>query len=668
MPHEFELLGDLLKLLLASVPIVFLFNRLRLPVIIGFIATGVIIGPYGFGLIHETEAIEALAEIGVVLLLFTIGLEFSLRNILQMKQLVFGGGGLQVTITTFLVTGILYLIGWSLNQAVFFGFLLALSSTAIVLKTYIDRAEVDTPHGRAGIGILLFQDLCIVPMMLLVPILSGKEGSSPLNVLITLGTAVLAIAVIIFAARILVPRALHHIVQLRSPEMFIIFIVLVSLGTAWVTSQFGLSLALGAFIAGLVLSESEYSHQIVADILPFRDVFNSLFFVSIGMLLSMSFLAANALTVLIWVVSLIVGKAIIAIFALRVMGNSLRVATIAGLGIAQIGEFSFIVAKLGLNQELIGQSDYQIFLSASVLSMIATPFLIKAAPRIGYAIQSRLSTHSLLEKSMIDNVPTDGLKGHVVIVGYGLNGRNVSKVLRKVGIPYTILDLNAGVVRWAAAEGEPIHYGDSTRGEVLHHVHLEQARILVIAISDPIATRRTVALVRKLNPDIHIIVRTRYMAELTDLYKLGANQVIPEEFETSIEIFSRVLREYGIARNVIQREVDDIRHEGYEILRLPAQPHIEVSEIAEALGTASTETLFIEHGWPVVGHTLGEIDLRKRTRVTVIAAIRDGHSEINPGPDYRFEAEDIIVLMGSPQDIETAIELISAQSVSSASQ
>jgi CPA2 family monovalent cation:H+ antiporter-2 len=505
-------------------------------------------------------------------------------------------------------------------------------------------------------------------MMLIVPILSGKEGSSPLNIIFTLGTAVLAIAAIIFTARILVPRALDQIVQLRSPEVFIIFIVLVSLGTAWITSQFGLSLALGAFIAGLVLSESEYSHQIVADILPFRDVFNSLFFVSIGMLLSVSFLMSHVITVLIWVVALIIGKAIVAIIAVRVMGNSLRVAIIAGLGIAQIGEFSFILAKMGLDQQLIVQDDYQTFLSASVLSMIATPFLIKAAPRIGYAIQSRFSPHSMLEMGMIGNMPTDEIKAHVVIVGYGLNGRNVSKVLSKVGIPYKILDLNAGVVRWAASEGEPILYGDSTRREVMHYIHFEQARVLVIAISDPIATRRTVALAREMNHDINIIVRTRYMSELPDLYRLGANQVIPEEFETSIEIFSRVLREYGIARNVIQREVDEIRHEGYEILRLPAQPHIEVSEIAEALGTASTETLFIESSWPIVGQTLGDIDLRKRTRVTVIAAIRDGDSQINPGPDYCFQAEDILVLMGSPQEIETAIELISASDLSSARQ
>ncbi|HSE99154.1 MAG TPA: NAD-binding protein, partial [Blastocatellia bacterium] len=250
-------------------------------------------------------------------------------------------------------------------------------------------------------------------------------------------------------------------------------------------------------------------------------------------------------------------------------------------------------------------------------------------------------------------------RGHVVIVGYGLNGRNVARVLARVNIPYVALDMNAETVREESERGEPIFYGDSTRQEVLHRAEIEHARIIVLAISDPIATRRTVALARRLNPDIHIIVRTRYMSELPDLYKLGANQVIPEEFETSIEIFSRVLREYGIARNVIQREADEIRREGYQVLRLAAGPLIEMSDIAEALGTASTETMFIQAGSPVIGKTLGDLDLRKQTGATVIAAIRAGHSEINPGPALKFEQDDIIVLMGSPEEIEQAIEHLS---------
>jgi CPA2 family monovalent cation:H+ antiporter-2 len=667
MPHDLPLFKDLLILLVASIPIAFIASRLRLPVIVAFMITGILIGPYGLALISDVHAVEVLAEIGVVLLLFTIGLEFSLRRILEMKRMVFGGGGLQVTLTVIVTTFIAYQAGRSFGESAFFGFLIALSSTAIVLKSYMDRAELDSPHGKAGIGILLFQDLCVVPMMLLVPVLSGKEGSSLASILITLGSAFVAIVVILFTARKVIPYLLRHIVRLRSPEIFIIFIVLVTLGTSWLTAQFGLSLALGAFIAGLVLSESEYSHQIVADILPFRDVFNSVFFISIGMLLSLGFLVTNVLVVMVWIAGLLIGKALIVALAVRLLGNSLRVSTMTAVGLAQVGEFSFILAKVGLSQGLLTDSDYQTFLAAAIISMIATPFLIKAAPRIGYSIQSWLSPDSMLEPTMTGYNPgEERLKGHIIIVGYGLNGRNLSKVLRSIKIPYAILDLNADTVRKAAVrEGEPIMYGDATRKEVLHRLNLESARILVLATSDPIATRRTIALAREMNPDIHIIVRTRYMAELPDLYKLGANQVIPEEFETSIEIFSRVLREYGVARNVIQGEVEEIRREGYQMLRGPSQPMLEMSAIGEALGTASTETLFIDRNSPAIGRTIGEMDLRKQTGATVITTIRDGNTEINPGPDFKLEAEDILVLLGSPQQIETAIERITFTEIES---
>jgi monovalent cation:H+ antiporter-2, CPA2 family len=660
MPHNLPLLQDLLLLLLASVPIAFIFNRLRLPTIVGFMITGVLIGPYGLGLIKDAQAIEVLAEIGIVLLLFTIGLEFSLRRILEMKRLVLIGGGLQVILTTLLVTGIAYLLGRPVNQALFFGFLFALSSTAIVLKSYIDRAEIDAPHGRAGVGILLFQDLSIVPMMLMIPILSGHEGNSPARIFLTIGIAVSAIAVIIFTARTVVPYLLYHIVRLRSPEVFIISVVLLSLGTSWLTSQFGLSLALGAFIAGMVLSESEYSHQIVADILPFRDVFNSLFFISIGMLLSLSALWTDLLTVLGWVGALTLGKALLVLAVVRLLGYSLRVATMTGVGLAQVGEFSFILARAGATEGLLSAVDYQQFLAASILSMIAAPFLIKAAPRLGYALQSVFAPGSLMEPSVVGFNPEEpDMRGHVIIVGYGLNGRNLAKVLLSTGVPYLVMELNAEAVRDARAEGERIVYGDATRKEVLRHIGIERARILVLAISDPVATRHTVWLARQMNPDLHIIVRTRYMSEMSDLHGLGANEVIPEEFETSIEIFSRVLREYGIARHVIQRQVGAIRSEGYQMLRVPSPPVLDMSEIAEALKSASTETLFVEPDYIAVGKAIGELGLRKKTGVTIIALTHEGHTEINPGPETIIEAEDVLVLLGSPEQVDVAIEEIS---------
>jgi CPA2 family monovalent cation:H+ antiporter-2 len=656
MPHDLPLLNDLLILLLASVPIAFICHRLRLPVIVGFMLTGILIGPYGLKLIKDVHAVEILAEIGVVLLLFTIGLEFSPGRLMEMKRLVLWGGGLQVVLTTVLTLASFYLLGWPLNRAVLLGFLLALSSTAIVLKTYSDRLEIDTPHGRAGVGILLFQDFCIVPMMLMLPVLSGRAGASVVNIATRLGTAVAAVAVIIFAARRIVPFLLGHIVRLRSQEVFIIFIVLVSLGTSWLTAHFGLSLALGSFIAGVVLSESEYSHQIVADILPFRDVFNSIFFISIGMLLSTGFFAANLPSVMVLFVALLIVKASIIVAVIMLLGYSLRVAVMTGVGLAQIGEFSFILAKVGTSQALLSDTDYQRFLAAAILSMIATPFLIKAAPRIGYAMQSIFAPKGPSgAPGGVEAEPEPNPACQVVIVGYGLNGRNLARVLHRTGIPYQALEMNPQTVSEARAQGVPIFYGDAVRREVLHHVGVPSAKIMVVAISDPAATRHIVALAREMNPKLHIIVRTRYMSELPDLYRLGANQVIPEEFETSIEIFSRVLAEYGVARNIIQREIEDIRREGYQMLRGASLPLNDLGKIAEAFGKVASDIVFIPADSPVVGRTLGDLVLRGRMGVTVTAAVRAGNTLINLGPDFRIESEDILVLMGEEEKIDRAI-------------
>lgn len=656
MSHSFPLLQDLLILLAASVPIAFIFHRLRLPTIAGFMITGVLIGPYGLGLLQNVEAIELMAEIGVALLLFTIGLEFSLRRLLEMKRLVLLGGTLQVLLSILVVTGIAYALGRSISQAIFFGFLYALSSTAIVLKTYIDRAEVDAPHGRAAVGILLFQDLSIVPMMLLIPILSGRNAGSTSQIAITFATAIIAIAVIYLATRRVIPYMLHHIVRLRSPEVFITSVVLICFGTSFLIAQFGLSLALGAFIAGMVLSESEYNHQIIADILPFRDVFNSLFFISIGMLLSLGALASNIFAVILLVTALIAIKALIVLSVVRTLGHSLRIATMTGIGLSQIGEFSFILAKTGVQEGLLPQLDYQRFLAASIISMIATPFLIKAAPRIGYAVQSLFGA-SALEPTVASYEPEDDeMNEHVIIVGYGFNGRNLAKVLRRTRVPYLVLELNADAVRSARAEGERVIYGDATRREVLHHVGIENARVLVLAISDPAATRHTVSVGREVNPDIHIIVRTRYMSEITDLRELGADEVIPEEFETSIEIFSRVLTKLGIPRHIIQRQVAAIRGEGYEMLRLPTLPMVELIDIAEALGSAATETFIMPSDSPAAGKTIGQLKLRTKTGVSVIAVIHEGATEINPGPETIIDVDDVLVLLGTTDKIHQAIE------------
>lgn len=665
--HTPPILTDLVILLSVSLPVAFLCLRLKLPMLVGFMLTGILIGPSAFALISEREAIEFLAEIGVMFLLFSIGIEFSLRRLMEMRRLVFIGGGLQVGLTILATAAISYLFGRPFGESLFFGFLVALSSTAIVIKSYVDRNEVDSPHGKTSIGILLFQDICVVPMMLLIPILGRGEGETS-EVLSGLGVSLIALVVILAIAYFFVPKIFAVIGRLRSPEMFILTTVFLFLGISFATSQFGLSLALGAFIAGAVISESDYSNQVVADILPFRDVFNSIFFVSIGLLLSVGALVANFGTVLALVGAIVVLKLLIVWIVVRLLGFPQRIAAMSALGLAQVGEFSFILAKAGQGNGLLVDSEYQIFLGASIISMIATPFMISSAPRFGTLVQSIVKDRSDVTVTGSDDeihvTSNGGLNNHVIIVGYGLNGRNLARVMRAVSLPYTILELDMEAVRRAKADSEKINFGDSTRAEVLKHAGIEHAYALVIATSDPFGARMTVSQARKMNPNLHIIVRTRYTSEINELLDLGANEVIPEEFETSIEIFSRVLQRYGIGRHVIEGEIEKIRRQGYEMLRSTSLPHARIAKLNSALKSAETEAICVPPDSPVAGRTLGELRLRTVTGTTVIAITRGTDTEINPDIEFVIQPEDLLLLVGTADNLERAIALINGTSES----
>jgi CPA2 family monovalent cation:H+ antiporter-2 len=660
MHIEIPVLRDIVLLLLASLPIVFVCGRLRLPTIIGYMLTGVVIGPSGLGVIGDVHAVETLAEIGVVLLLFTIGLEFSLEKLLAMQRVVFLGGGMQVGVT---IVAAMLLAHWGVGlawpSAIFVGFLVALSSTAIVLKTYVDRAESDTPHGRMAIGILLFQDLCIVPMMLFLPLLSGQRTANLWYILKTLGLAAGSVLLIMLLARRVFPFLLQWLVTLRSREVFVSFAVLACLGTAWLTSQAGLSLALGAFIAGVVLSESEYSHQIVADILPFRDIFNGIFFVSIGMLLSLEVLTTTWPVVLGVVALIVVGKTVLAFAAIKALGRTPRVALMAALGIAQIGEFSFVLLKVGAEAGLLEGAAYQTFLAASILTMLATPFLIALAPALGYQVGRWTGIADTPDTGAAELPP---VSGHVIIAGYGLNGRNLARVLRAAGIPYRIIELNIESIRAGRKQGEPILYGDGTRREVLHAARIEAARVLVVAISDATATRRIAALAREMNPNLHIIVRTRFVSEMNGLYALGVQQVIPEEFETSLEIFARVLREYGLSRQYIQQQVEMIRREGYRLLDADCPERTTlITELATVIENATTLALRLPSEGLAIGKSLRELALRPVFGVTVVAVQRGAETTVNPDADFVLEAGDVLVLLGRPEKLESATAYLTGQ-------
>jgi CPA2 family monovalent cation:H+ antiporter-2 len=659
---EYEFLKSLEVIFIASAAVIFLLYKLKIPSLIGFIIAGIIIGPHGVGLIKDTHFIQMLAEIGVILLLFTIGIEFSMTKLIRIKKAVVGGGGTQVFLTILLSAIFTYIAIDDVNKSIFFGFLYALSSTAIVLKLLIERGEIDSPHGHTMVGILIFQDLCIVPLMLLIPVLSGK-GIDMLEVGVKIGKAAVIIIVVLLSARWIVPTLLHQIVRTKSRELFLTTVILLCLGIALLTSQFGLSLALGAFLAGLIISESEYAHQAMSDILPFKDSFMGLFFVSIGMLIDTGFVLDNSIRIAEVVAFIFTLKIITGTVSSLLIGDSLRSSIIAGLGLAQIGEFSFVLAIAGKTSGLISEEFYQIFLSSSVVTMIMTPFILNTAPSVTEWITARPLMKRLSRgrrASEVDGIPRKR-HDHVIIIGFGLNGRNLAKVLREAEIPYVVLEMNSDTVREMKKKGEPIYYGDGTSKDILGKMGIAKARLLVIAISDPVSTRRIVSIARQEYHDIYIIVRTRYLVEVEELKSLGADEVIPEEFETSIEIFSRVLHRFSFPRNIILDMVDKIRSNSYTALRSVELPRRHLFEKYEWLPEIEIDGYRIVEGSPLGEKTIKELQVRKKTGVTIIAVRRGKTVHTNPEPDFRLKAGDFMLFTGDRENMYNALHFFKGE-------
>jgi monovalent cation:H+ antiporter-2, CPA2 family len=662
---DYGVLSNLLVIFSVSIAVVFLFHQFRLPSIAGFLVAGALIGPHGLNLIGDIGTVQVLAEIGVVLLLFTIGIEFSLVQLASLRRLLFMAGPIQVG--SVLVVAYVGAIGMGLRwqEGIFWGFLLSLSSTAIVLKALANRGDSDSIHGRTIIGILIFQDLAVVPMMLLTPILASQVEGSGISVLSTLAKSMLVVGLIIAAAWYAVPKLLEHIVRSRSRELFLLTIIVLCLGIAWLTSLGGLSLALGAFIAGLVISESEYSHQAMADVLPFRDSFNSLFFVSIGILMDWRVLVDHTVLVLGLLIAILLVKFLTGGAASLAMDIPPRSAFMVGVALAQVGEFSFLLAQQGQESGLLRGDPYQVFLAVSVLSMIVTPFLMQWSPVMARRVEAvQRLRHWLPTRTEAHVLRTEGkqirLKDHVIIVGYGLNGRNLARVLSETEIPHLALDLDGDTVRRESRHGVPIYYGDATNPNVLRHVKIEEAKVLVVAISDPFITRRTVQVAKLLNPKVRIVVRTRYLRELEELHDIGADDVVPEEFETSIEIFALVLRTYNLPQDFITMKAEQVRREGYALLRRSELPELAHHLRGGTLTDAEVETCRIDEDSPAVGKTFADLAIRPRSGASVIAWTRDGMTESNPALKTKLKGGDIVVLLGSRLQIRRAISLLLA--------
>ncbi len=645
-----HLIEDLAVLLLVSLPINLLFHKIKLPSVMGYLIAGVLIGPYGWQLIGDVESVKHLAEIGVILLLFVIGLEFSLTRLIKDLVSILGVGGLQLALTAGSVGWIFHLYGFAQNQSIAFGLLVALSSTAIVLKMITDRAEIDSLHGRLCIGTLLFQDLCVVPIMLLMPLLAQAGAISPIDFAFAMFKSLAAVVVIFFMSKLLVPRMLAWIAHIGNKEHLTLSVVFIILITGWVSHKMGLTLAMGALIAGMIISDSEYNHQIIIDILPLRDYFSSIFFISVGMLLQVEIFFDSVWFCVGLAAGVVLLKMFLAFLSCLLLKTPIRISFIVGMRLAQIGEFSLILAVIGLEKGLFNSDQYQLVLIVSILSMLVAPLMIQISSKLSIWIFSGMKTEENAENK------DEALSGHVVIAGYGLGGRTLAKVLKEAQIPFIVLELSGEKVKRALTEGLITHYGDCTQEETLLRARVKQARMIVYAISDQVSTERAVRLTRKLSPNVKIMVRTRLTSQVEELKSAGADEVIPEEFETSIEIFCRVLRDFRIPNNIIEQQVELIRMEGYSMFRGLSLNTESLKKFSTYLTATLTESyLILEDSW-VCGKTLGEIEISSGS--IVIAVVRKNQPHPNPGPDFLILSGDMLILFGSHMQLDKAIQYL----------
>ncbi len=655
---QHELLQQIVTVSGLSLGTVCALRRLRAPTVGGYLAVGVIFGPGALALVREGPGIEAMAEIGVLFLLFSTGLKFSLRDLAAMRTWVFVGGGVQVLLCLLALTALGPAVGLGVRGGLVFGCLVALSSTAVTAKVLEERGDLAAPHGRFGMSILLFQDLSVVPMVLLLPLLAGGEGG-----VLEAGRALLEslglLAVILVAARFVYPWLMERVVRTRSTEMFSLTTVAVALGTAFAMGAAGLSLELGAFLAGIVVSETDYRHQILDTVGPFRDVFSGLFFVSIGMLVTPVAWFQDPILIFGLALGVLILKGIVIGGLALLFRLGLEAALIVGLGLAQLGEFSFILARQASEAQLLDSEWHQVFLSVTVLTMTTTPLLIALGPVMArrlHGLSLRLPAPAAGEALAGPECPRD----HVIIAGYGLQGRNVSRALRQIDVPHTVLEADPLAVRAAQADGAPVVFGDARKERVLRRAGIAEARVLVCSVADPASSRQIVAEARRLNPDLHIAARTRYIRDVEDLCALGADEVLPEEFETAVEMVGLVMETYGATKRAVEREQDSIRQEHYGLLRAEGQSGAAGPTLRGLLEEADVEEVSLGPSPAAAGRSLAELDLRAKTGVTALGIEREGRLIVAPEPSEMLLANAVLLLFGSGESIQAARDLLGA--------
>ncbi len=643
-----ETLPQLVLTLGVAVVAALFVGFLRLPAVAGFMLAGAVIGPAGFALVKDLHAVELLSEIGVILLLFTIGLEFSLERLRRIARLVAIGGTLQVGLTTIIAVVVSVSVGFSVARGVFFGFLTALSSTAIVLRGLSERGEIDAPHGRFTIGALIYQDLAVIPMMLMIPILARLDGGVDVDVAATaaeigvaLGKAAVFVVVALVAGRYVVPIALRQIDRAKSREVFLIAILVMCAGVAVLTAMVGLSLALGAFLAGVLLADGAWGQRAMSNVIPLRDLLTTMFFLSLGMLFDAGVVIAHPFVVGALFCAMFLGKGLIATLACLAMRFPARVAWLAGVGLAQFGEFGFVLAREGHKAGLLG-SEGPALLSAGLLTMFVTPLAMRLGPHVTAGTRLLRPLERLLGARGVDEAKSSHsrpLTGHVIIGGYGVGGHLVSGAMRELGVPYIVLDLDAETVRQAPV-GEPVFLGDVASAEALEHARVQVAGAVVLLLADMGAARSAIAEVRAQNKTVPIVVRARRLDEHGELRRLGATDVVSEELEGGIETLARVLRTRGTPANQLSRLIRHAREGFGDTARRIALPRNKKGEL-DALAQLKVESVHVPVGSPAIGDVCPHAD------GVLCIAIKRGPLLIEAPTHEVLAADDVVFLVGA---------------------
>ena len=653
---EYGTLRSILILLAVAVFVVAALRRLHLPAVLAYLATGFLVGPHGLGFIQDNAGTSSLAAFGVVFLLFTLGLEFSLPRFIVMRRAVFLLGGLQVLLTTLGAASMAWLMGAELPVALVLGGAFAMSSTAIAAKQLSEQAEINLQHGRMAVAVLLFQDLAVIPFLILIPALThGLDTALAGELLKAFGKGLLAVVVILAAGRWLLRPLLHQIATARSAELFTLTALLVTLASAFGTAALGLSLALGGFLAGMMLAETEYRHQVEADIRPFRDVLLGLFFITVGMLLNPQVVARHWLLLIGAVTGLLLFKTVLIAALSRYLGADNNAALRAGLVLSQGGEFGFALLSLGLAQHVIRAPIAEFGLAVIVVSMLAGPLLIRYNRLLAERLfpESTAEEHDLLQHDIGRH--QIHLENHVVIIGYGRVGQNVARFLEPEGFEFVALDLDPLRVRHAREAGDPVYYGDGTNRDVLRAAGIERARVLVISYFKVSTALKILEHVKKMRPDLPVLVRTRDDAELDKLQEAGATEIIPETLESSLMLASHLLHVLHVPMAQILRKIQEVRSHRYSLLRsvFRGQDAVRIDE-SHAF-REQLYTLTLTNDAYAINRSLAEVDL-KSLGVVVTALRREGVVGRQPAAVTVLKEGDVMVLWGTPEKLQDAEE------------